>query len=116
MKSKNLSVSHEYISQWLPSIRDVSQITAQLPAIWNTIESIVNIEGLAISNATFDLSRLLHADCQMIVGDAIVDIRTSAKRRPFTLNNFYQQLSYLLSAIPIIKVNQLKFSQYRQKV
>lgn len=114
---KKLSVPHEYILEWLPSIRDVSQISAQLPAIWNTIESVVNIEGIAISNVTFDLSRLLHADCQMIIDNAIVDIRTSAKRQPFTLNNFYQQLSYLLyDSDDVYKITNLVWVYSRQKI
>lgn len=114
---KKMNVPREYISQWLPSIRDVSQIAAQLPAIWSTIESLVDVKGITISNATFGLSRLLHADCQMIIDNAILDVRTTAKRQPFTLNNFYQQLSYLLyDSDDIYKITKLVWVYTRQKV
>ncbi len=114
---KKLTLSLEYIQQWLPSILDVAQIDAQLPDIWNTIEHIVNINSQTISNATFDLSYILRADCQMILDNAIIDIRTTAKRQPFTLNNFYQQLSYLLyDTDDKYQISSLAWVYSRQKV
>ncbi|MGB3650061.1 MAG: hypothetical protein WBA41_02485 [Rivularia sp. (in: cyanobacteria)] len=50
-----------------------------------------------ICNATFPLSEYLGgADAQIITNGTILDIRTSAKRRPFTYENLLQQLSYCL--------------------
>lgn len=117
-KDKRLNVTQEYIEQWLPSIQDVSQISEQLPHIWNSIEPIINFEKTtAISNATFTLSSLLHADCQLIIDNAIIDVRTTAKRQPFTLNNFYQQLSYLLfDSEDEYKLTRLAWVYTRQKV
>ncbi|BDA76051.1 hypothetical protein CAL7716_102170 (plasmid) [Calothrix sp. PCC 7716] len=111
-----LGVSTDYISQWRPSIDDVSNISATLPTIWCAIEHLVSIEKPVISNATFSLSNTLHADCQMIMDSSIVDIRTSAKKQPFTLENFYQQLSYLLfDSNNEYKIEQLIWVYTRQK-
>lgn len=117
-KNERLSLSQEYIERWLPSIQDVSQISAQLPHIWSSIEPMINLEKkTAISNATFTLSSLVHADCQLIIDNAIIDVRTTAKRQPFTLNNFYQQLSYLLfDSEDEYRLNKLTWIYTRQKV
>lgn len=114
---EKFNVSPEYFSQWRPSIDDVVNISAHLPAIWNTIEHLIDIRSSAISNATFTLSSALHADCQMIIDQAIIDIRTTAKRKPFTLGNFYQQLSYLLhDSNDEYKINKLVWVYSRQQV
>jgi hypothetical protein len=63
------------------------------------------------------LSRVIRADCQMIIGSSIIDIRTSAKRQPFTLNNLYQQLGYLLfDTNDEYQISNLVWVYSRQKV
>lgn len=114
---KNFKVSEDYIAQWRPSIDDVSNISAALPKVWCAIGHLINIDKTAVSNATFSLSSILHADCQMIIDDTIIDIRTSAKRQPFTLNNFYQQISYLLyDTEDTYKINQMVWVYTRQQI
>lgn len=112
-----LNLSQEYIEHWIPSIQDVCQIMKEIPAIWQNIDLIIDINGHVTSNATFYLSELIHADCQMIIGNAIVDIRTTAKKKPFTLNNLYQQLSYLLfDSNNEYNINRLVWIYPRQKI
>ncbi|OKH45295.1 hypothetical protein NIES2101_26670 [Calothrix sp. HK-06] len=114
---RNFKVSEEYIAQWRPSIDDVSNISAALPKVWCSIEHLINIEKSVVSNATFGLSSILHADCQMVIDSTIIDIRTTAKRQPFTLNNFYQQIAYLLyDTENVYKINQLAWVYTRQQV
>lgn len=116
-EGKNFNVSEDYIAQWRPSIDDVSNISAALSKVWYAIEHLINIDKLAASNATFELSSTLHADCQIIIDGTIVDIRTSAKRQPFTLNNFYQQIAYTLyDTEDAYKINQLVWVYTRQQV
>lgn len=48
-------------------------------------------------NPTFDGSLDVGgADAQLIVGTRLVDVRTTHKRRPLTLEGFYQQIAYCL--------------------
>lgn len=115
--NKKLSLSQEFINQWMPSIQDVCQIMEEIPAIWQNFDSIIDISENVISNATFYLSNYLPADCQMIIGNAIIDIRTTAKKQPFTLNNLYQQLSYLLfDSNNEYDINKLVWIYPRQKI
>jgi hypothetical protein len=56
----------------------------------------LNSEPIYI-NPTFDGSSDVHgADAQLIVGTRLIDVRTTHKRRPLTLEGFYQQIAYCL--------------------
>lgn len=89
-----LNIEAKYFKKWLPTIRDVSAIIESVPRTWQVVED--KVQGKIISNCTFTLSNYIGgADC-LVCGDALIDIRTTVKRCPFTLENFYQQISYVL--------------------
>lgn len=119
---KAFNPSKQWLNKWQPTIADAAQIIQQVPAAWQTVG--FKPCGTLISNATFPHStKIGGADCQIIIGGGdenpcpvdgtslgtsnlankqqpqvttLVDVRTSAKRKPFSLENFYQQISYVL--------------------
>ncbi|MBD2778251.1 hypothetical protein [Iningainema tapete] len=89
-----LNLETKYFKKWLPTIRDVSAIIESVPHSWHVVDD--KVQGKIIPHATFTLSNYIGgADC-LVCGDALIDIRTTVKRCPFTLENFYQQISYVL--------------------
>ncbi|MBW4504374.1 MAG: hypothetical protein KME57_33670 [Scytonema hyalinum WJT4-NPBG1] len=111
-----LNLEAEYFRKWLPTIQDTAQIIGILPRTWETVKSQI-IPGKIICNGSFPLSGFIGgADYQVLVGNTLIDIRTTAKRRPFTLDNFYQQISYcLLDSNNTYKINQLVWFYSRQE-
>ncbi|MFQ4143303.1 hypothetical protein [Chlorogloeopsis sp. ULAP02] len=111
-----LNPEAKYFSRWLPTIQDTAQIIGILPHAWETVKNQIT-PGKIICNGSFSLSELIGgADYQILVGNTLVDIRTTAKRRPCTLENFYQQISYcLLDSDDIYKINQLVWFYSRQQ-
>lgn len=92
---KSLKLEAQYFNRWLPSIQDTAQIISILPRTWQTVANQVN--GRITCNASYPLSEYLGgADAQIITGNTLIDVRTSAKKLPFSLENFYQQISYVL--------------------
>lgn len=104
---ENLLIGDEIKNNWIPTFNDINNIIQEIPTIYKLIfDDTLNISFLdknndnnnkVICNATFTLSQYLGgADAQIITNGTILDIRTSAKRRPFTYENLLQQLSYCL--------------------
>lgn len=84
-----------FFTKWRGAIADAAQIIATIPDAWETVG--FKPKGELTCNATFPRSADIRgADAQIIIGNTLVDVRTTAKRRPFDLNNFYQQISYCL--------------------
>jgi hypothetical protein len=112
---KSLNLEPEYFKRWLPSIQDTAQIIVALPRIWETIGN--QVSGKIACNATYQLGGYLGgADCQILIGNTIIDVRTTAKRRPFTVDNFYQQIAYvLLDYEDNYRINQLVWFYSRQQ-
>lgn len=108
-KIDNLLIDSEIKEHWIPTFNDISNVIQEIPTIYDLIfaDNSLNISSLdknnknsskkVICNVTFPLSDYLGgADAQIITNRNILDIRTSAKRRPFTYENLLQQLSYCL--------------------
>ncbi len=104
---KSLQLEAEYFKRWLPSIQDTAQIIGILPRTWQTVAN--QVSGRITCNVSYPLSEYLAgADAQIIAGNTLIDVRTSAKKRPFSLDNFYQQISYvLLDSNDTYGINQL---------
>ena len=89
-----LNLEAKYFNKWLPTIWDVSAIIESVPRSWQAVDD--KVQGKIIPHATFTLSNHIGgADC-LLCGDALIDIRTTVKRCPFTMENLYQQISYVL--------------------
>ncbi|MBD2629673.1 hypothetical protein [Trichormus variabilis] len=103
------------MNEWIPSIQDIAQIIQIMPSTWQTLGFVPDTIK---SNVTFPHSSDLGgADCQIIANNAIVDIRVTAKKQPFTLNNLYQQVAYLLmDTNDEHQINQLIWFYPRQQV
>ncbi|MEA5622105.1 hypothetical protein [Nostoc sp. UHCC 0251] len=112
---KSLQLEAEYFTKWLPSIQDTSQIIGIVPRTWQTVAN--QVSGNITCNASYPLSEYLGgADCQIIAGNTLIDVRTTAKKRPFSLENFYQQISYvLLDSNDTYTINQLVWFYSRQQ-
>ena len=69
-------------------------------ALCETIEPVLNrhdVSGHIVPNPTFTGSLLVGgADAQLIIDHTMFDVRTTMKKEPAQLTNFYQQISYLL--------------------
>lgn len=112
---KTLQLEPEYFKKWLPTIQDISQIIGILPRSWQTVAN--QVSGNITCNASYPLSEYLGgADCQIIAGNTLIDVRTTAKKSPFSLENFYQQISYvLLDSNDTYRINQLVWFYSRQQ-
>lgn len=112
---KSLQLEAEYFKKWLPSIQDTSQIIGIVPRTWQTVAN--QVSGNITCNASYPLSQYIGgADCQIIAGNTLIDVRTTAKKRPFSLENFYQQISYvLLDSNDTYSINQLVWFYSRQQ-
>ena len=112
---KSLQLEAQYFKRWLPSIQDTAQIIGILPRTWQAVAN--QVSGRITCNASYPLSGYLGgADSQIITGNTLIDVRTSAKKRPFSLENFYQQISYvLLDSDDTYGINQLVWFYSRQQ-
>ncbi|MEM7552628.1 MAG: hypothetical protein AAF378_00740 [Cyanobacteria bacterium P01_A01_bin.84] len=107
-KVENILIDNEIKKYWIPTFNDISNIGQEIPTIYSLIFTKNSLKtsslykgnpstNKVICNATFTLSEYLGgADAQIITNGTILDVRTSAKRRPFTYENLLQQLSYCL--------------------
>lgn len=107
-KIDNLLIDSEIKKYWIPTFNDISNIIQEIPTIYNLVFAENSLKTLSldkgnsssnkvICNTTFPLSEYLAgADAQIITNGTILDVRTSAKRKPFTYENLLQQLSYCL--------------------
>ncbi|MEO1374640.1 MAG: hypothetical protein AAFW70_10035 [Cyanobacteria bacterium J06635_10] len=107
-KIVNLLIEDEIKNNWIPTFKDINNIIQEIPTIYRLIfnDELLKISSLnknndrsnkVICNATFTLSEYLGgADAQIITNGTILNIKTSAKSRPFTYENLLQQLSYCL--------------------
>ncbi len=112
---KSLQLEPEYFKKWLPTIQDTSQIIGIVARTWQTVAN--QVSGNITCNASYPLSEYLGgADCQIIAGNTLIDVRTTAKKRPFSLENFYQQISYvLLDSNDTYSINQMVWFYSRQQ-
>lgn len=114
-QDKFLPLPLEKLENWQYTIADIANILAEIPQILQTVAFPLG-EKIK-SNVSFPLSRNLGgADCQIIAGKMLLDVRVSAKRRPFTLENWHQQLSYLLlDTEDVHQIRQLVWFYPRQR-
>lgn len=112
---QNFKPDSAFFERWYPTIRDAAAIIQTVSEAWETVGFIPH--GNLFSNATFDCSgNVGGADAQIITGNTLVDVRTTAKRRPFGLNNFYQQLAYcLMDTSDRYEIKQLAWFYSRQR-
>jgi len=80
-----------------PTIEDVNNL---LPHMVNDLSTLLGdaiCKGNYHLNPTFEGSSLVGgADAQLITGKVLWDVRTSMKRAPFTVENLFQQIGYLV--------------------
>ncbi|MBO3458469.1 hypothetical protein G7B40_025085 [Aetokthonos hydrillicola Thurmond2011] len=112
---KLFHLDKEFFEKWQPSITDAAAIIKTIPNTWQSCANGIN--GRIISNATFSLSNCIGgADAQIICSNVLIDVRTSAKSQPFTLENLYQQISYcLLDTDDMYSIRQLVWYYSRQQ-
>lgn len=80
-----------------PTVLDVARL---LPALTDSLQLLVGSSlttGMVHLNPTFEGSSLVGgADAQLITGSVLWDVRTTCKTAPFSIENLYQQIAYLI--------------------
>lgn len=75
---------------------DLTQLIASVPGAWGHDLTPNRPDALHV-NPTFTASYWVGgADAQMILNGSLIDVRTTVKRMPFTIENFFQQIGYVL--------------------
>lgn len=83
-----------YDGRFVATIEDVGALYASIDGVFRN-EVFVGAD--LVCNPSFSGSSLVGgADANMIIGCTLFDIRTTLKRRPANLTNFYQQIMYYL--------------------
>ncbi len=112
---KLFQLDKQFFNKWHPSITDAAAIIKTIPKTWQFCANGINSK--IISNATFSLSNCIGgADAQIICDNRLIDVRTSAKRQPFTIDNLYQQIGYcLLDTDDMYSIRELVWYYSRQQ-
>ncbi|UBF29930.1 hypothetical protein K9N68_37605 (plasmid) [Kovacikia minuta CCNUW1] len=97
VKTESLFTLDTYSRLMQRTIQDVHTNLAKVKTLIRLHPEVFSNPSNYYVNPTFENSFLVGgADAQMIVNQTLIDIRTTCKRRPFTKENFYQQIAYVL--------------------
>ena len=99
-KQKSLDIKNSLGLELQPTVDDVAQIANSFDVVFGSSKALSTYvaENNAVHlNPTFPASHLIGgADANMILGDTLWDIRTTARRKPLDLDTVVQQIGYWL--------------------